>query len=186
MSLRKDQRSQSKMEFSINAKRLRKEVTDWLFRDFGQSKKKTITHVIKKISEDDKENLTSMFEKYGVNSKYTFESEYPMWFIDFEKKTIITILRDLSKNITYANSIYATTLDELNERRKYQNRAISNCFDLKNEIENITEQIFIDLNKLIFVERIKKEVKLLKGWRQSDNKLRKKLEQENENCKLKK
>lgn len=179
MSVRKDQRSQSKMEFYINAKRLRKEVTDWLFRDFGQSRKKTINNIIPKISLEDKKIMTSMFEKYGITSKYTFTSEYPMWFIDYEKQTIIEILRDLSKNIIYANSIYATNLSELDERRNYQNKAIGNCFDLKNEIENIVQQMSIDLNKITFIDKLEKEIKLLKGWRQSDNKIRKNFEQTN-------
>ncbi|HAU84741.1 MAG TPA: hypothetical protein DCW90_04350 [Lachnospiraceae bacterium] len=190
MSVRKDQRSQSSMEFIKNANRLRKAVTDWLFRDFGRRKSKVRSHTIQDITLEDQEIINDIINRYENQSKYILKTDYPDWFIDFERKTIISILRDLTSNITHANSIYAINLDELNERRIYQDKAIGDCFDLKTEIENIAEQISLNLDKLSpILEMLQKEITLLKGWRQSDNKIRKKFEktelENNENMLIK-
>lgn len=189
MSVKKDQRNQSSMEFIKNANRLRQSVTEWLFRDFG-IKKKSINCVVKNISSEDQKIIGEVLSRYENQSEYRLISNYPEWFIDFERKTIITILRNLTSNITHANSIYAINLEELNERRIYQDKAIGDCFDLKTEIENIADQITLNLDKLSpIIQMIQKEITLLKGWRQSDNKIRKKFEkielENNENMLIK-
>lgn len=189
MSVKKDQRNQSSMEFIKNANRLRQSVTEWLFRDFG-IKKKSINCAVKNISSEDQKIIGEVLSRYENQSEYRLISNYPKWFIDFERKTIITILRNLTSNITHANSIYAINLEELNERRIYQDKAIGDCFDLKTEIENIADQITLNLDKLSpIIQMIQKEITLLKGWRQSDNKIRKKFEkielENNENMLIK-
>lgn len=76
-----------------------------------------------------------------------------------------------------ANSIYPTD-DFLNDeyalRRKYQDIAISECYSLSQELQYIVACFDTNINKLqTILDRIEKEVDLLKGWRQSDNKKRK-------------
>ena len=89
---------------------------------------------------------------------------------------MMRILQNMMDEITSANSIYATNLSELDERRKHQNEAIACCYKLFQEIQYIISIFNSDLNKLVpIIDMIEKEVDLLKGWRQSDNKSRKKI-----------
>ena len=183
LSVRKDMRNESKMEFYKNADRIREQVTNWLLTDFGKRKlKRSINHIIKDISQKDQETIDNIFVKYNIQSKYTFTSEYDDWYIDRERNEILKILRNMSSNIIHANSIYAVNLDEYNERRMYQNKAIGDCYDLMHELQNIANHITFNINTLSpIIESVDKEIKLLKGWRQSDNKNRKKLKNEIEN-----
>lgn len=178
MSVLKNLRSLSSMEFYKNAIEMRKAITMWMLRDFGARKNtRSVTRVIKNIDATDRTTIDEIFASYGVSPNHEFQSEYPSWFIDFERDIIMKILQSIVYNITRANSIYPTD-DFLNEeyavRRKYQDIAISECYSLVQELQYIIACFETDINKFQpIIAKIEKEVDLLKGWRQSDNKKRK-------------
>lgn len=176
MSVIKNLRGLSNMEFYKNAIVLRRNLTSWMLRDFGTTRnKKSIQSAIKNIAESDKTIILDILGKYNQNPNSAFQSEFPEWFVDFEKEEIIQLLHDLVGNITSANSIYAVHDFEFDLRREFQDRAIINCYQLYQELQYISESFNIDINKLIpILESIEREVELLKGWRQSDNAKRKK------------
>lgn len=183
MAVLKNLRSLSSMEFYKNAIQMRKDLTIWLLKDFGTKRNpRYVTQVIKNIDEEDQNTIDKIFAKYGKSPNREFQSEYPEWFVAFERNVIIKILQELIENITKANSIYPSK-DFLREeyalRRQYQDRAICNCYTLYQELQYITACFGTDLNKFIpFLESVEKEVDLLKGWRQSDNSKKKKTEKE--------
>lgn len=145
----------NEFECLSNAMRLRREITDCLFRDFGM----------------DKQNPTpEHMENYGMF----------MWFIENERAYVINILRRLVGNIATANSIYPVRLFECDMRRKCQNAAIGNCVQLKQELQYVIETLpDVNINSYKpFVNALDKEILLLKKWRTSDNKTRRKIEQE--------
>lgn len=174
MSVIKNLRNLSSMEFYKNAIRIRARLTEWMIRDFGTTKnKKSVSQVIKDINEEDQKTIDGIFAKYGRMAKREFQSEYPQWFVDFERNVIIRILQEMVENITRANSIYVSkgNVTEYELRRKYQDQAIGCCYVLYQELQYIVSIFETDLNKFIpLLEEIEKEVDLLKGWRQSDNK----------------
>lgn len=107
MSVIKNLRGLSNMEFYKNAIVLRRDLTSWMLRDFGTTRnKKSIQSVIKNIDESDKAVIENIFGKYNQNPNSAFQSEFPEWFVDFEKEVTIQLLHDLVGNITSANSIY--------------------------------------------------------------------------------
>lgn len=183
MSVLNNLRNLSEMEFYKNAIRMRVDLTNWLLRDFGIKRNpRSVNQVIKNIDKADQKTIDEIFAKYGKSPKHEFESEYPDWFVESERKVIINLLQELVENITTANSIYPSKEflhEECAERRKYQNQAICNCYTLYQELQYITACFGTDLNKFIpFLDSIEREVNLLKGWRQSDNSRRKKIEKE--------
>ena len=65
-------------------------------------------------------------------------------------------------------------MEELMERRMFQNNAIGQCYRLLQELQYSIEVLPVDIEKYArFVEVIEKEIYLLKGWRKKDNKLKK-------------
>ncbi len=178
MSVLKNLRSLSTMEFYKNAIEMRKAITMWMIRDFGTRRNsRSITSVIKDIDDADKRVIDEIFTKYGRTPNHEFQSGYPSWFVEFERGIIMKILQSIIHNITLANSVYPTD-DFLNDeyviRRKYQDVAISECYSLIQELQYIVACFETDINKFRpILDRVEKEVDLLKGWRQSDNKKRK-------------
>lgn len=178
MSVLKNLRSLSSMEFYKNAIELRKAITMWMLRDFGTRRNaRSVASVIKDIEEADKRAIDDIFAKYGKSPNHEFQSEYPSWFVEFERNIIMEILQSIIYNITMANSIYPTD-DFLNDeyalRRKYQDVAISECYALLQELQYIVACFDTNINKLQpILDKIETEVDLLKCWRQSDNKKRK-------------
>ena len=178
MSVLKNLRSLSSMEFYKNAIEMRKAITMWMLRDFGTKRNaRSVTRVVRNMDESDKATIDEIFASYGVSPNQEFQCEYPSWFVEFERDIIMKILQSIIHNITRANSIYPTD-DFLNEeyavRRKYQDIAISECYSLIQELQYIVACFETDINKFQpIVEKIEKEVDLLKGWRQGDNKKRK-------------
>ena len=183
MSVLKNKRTKSTVEFFNNAILLRKQVTLFLLKDFGiKSKVRSLDKFVKirDISEEDKILLTDLMTKYKLGDK--IYEEYPVWFLETERKNIIKILNELIYDIVHANTIYVTTVDEYKTRRRYQTKAISICENLLQEFQYIIDILPVDINKFAYyVELINKEIALLKGWRKSDNKILKKiLDKENE------
>lgn len=177
MSVIKALRNLSTMEYYKNAIYIRKDLTQWMLRDFGAKKyPKNVTQIVKDMEESDQKVIDDIFAKYGRSPKHEYQGEYPVWFVDFERNKISEILWDMMSNITKANSIYPTYTCEWEMRRNFQNLAITTCYRLYQELQYIQSLFPQDLNKFApLLGDIEREVDLLKGWRQSDNKKRSKL-----------
>ena len=175
MAVLKNLRNLSNMQFYKTTIYIRQELTDWMLRDFGTTKnKKSVKQVIKDISPEDQQVIDEIFMKYGKSPNKVYQGEYPQWFMDHEREVILKILQELVENITRANTLYVSkgNRTEYELRRAYQDKAIGCCFVLYQELQYIISMFGTDLNKFIpILESIEKEVDLLKGWRQSDNKL---------------
>ena len=174
MSVLKNLRNLSTMQFYKTAINIRKDITEWMMRDFGTTRnKKGIAKVIKDIDENDKKTIDEIFEKYGKIPHKEFQSEYPEWFMEYERETLFKIMQELVENIVKANSIYVSNNTEYELRRAYQDKAVACCYALYQELQYLKKVTGTDLNYFVTIlEEIEKEVDLLKGWRQSENKLK--------------
>lgn len=177
MSVLKNKRSLSDLEFYRNGILLRKELTDLLLRDFGiRDKVRKATSITSKMADKDAELFESLLNKYEVTN---IIEEYPEWLIDKFRTNILNICHSLIMNITAANTIYPTNESEYYDRRNFQNHAIGNCEQLLQEMQYIISIIPVDINKFLpHVQMIKKEIQLLRGWRKSDNRLLKGIRKE--------
>ena len=156
MSVLKSKRKESQFQVFHQAYHLRKQMTDLLLRDFGYKGKRN-PHETEKQSE----------------RRLAFEQ----WFIVDERKYIIDLLRELITNITMANNIFPTLEYEYIERRLYQDKAIGICNALLQELQYAIETLPVDVNNYIrFADLLQDEIRLLKGWRKSDNRFRKNFE----------
>jgi hypothetical protein len=148
MSVLKSKRGLSKLEFYHNARKLRKELTDFMRRDFGVHSRKNAQKIDPSLPED-----------YYAEDIGEFA------------KNIKLLLRNLIWNITGGNSVYPVTIADLEQRRHYQNAAIINCEQLHQELLFCEDTIPVKVSQFVpYVEKIEFEVKLLKGWRKSNNK----------------
>lgn len=158
----KSKRGLSSLEFYHNGRKLRKEMTVWLLRDFGVKDKVRI-------------------EKRAGEEPEKIKEEFPDWLISHLREKIIGILHNMMMNITAANTIYPITTDELTLRRRYQTGAIINCEQLIQEIEYCDDILPISMKKFEpYYEMIAYEIKLLKGWRKANNKIVEKIKEKNE------
>jgi hypothetical protein len=142
------------MEFYHTAREIREDITNLLLRDFGV-----------------KDKIRS--EIIDGNRKLTIIEEYPEWLIAYFRENILKILNNLISNVTAGNTIYPINEEELITRRQYQTESVINCEQLLQEIQFCADVLPVKLDKFMpFIERIDKEIALLKGWRKSSNKLR--------------
>jgi hypothetical protein len=153
MSVLKNRRGLSKLEFYHNARKLRKELTTLLLRDFGVKDK------IRKAKDE-------------AGNEITVIEGYPDWLIEEFRRSIISILRSLMMNITAGNTIYPISEPELQLRRRYQTGAIVNCEQLLQEMHHCEDVLPVHIKKFIpYVDLIEFEIKLLKGWRKANTKI---------------
>lgn len=153
MSVLKNKRGLSKLEFYHTARKLRRDITNFLLRDFG------VRDTTRKIKNETGEN-TSVIESY------------PDWLLEEFRRNIIQILRNLMMNITAGNTIYPVNQAELDLRRHYQTQAIINCEQLLQEMHYCEDVLPVAVAKFIpYVEQIEFEIALLKGWRKANKKL---------------
>lgn len=177
MSVIKEKRSLSELEFYHNALKIDKELNLLLLKDFGiRDKVRELKYFcdIKKLDSEDKEMFLKIVEKYKMDENII--ESYPLWLIDYYRECILDDMQELFKDITEANSIYPVNISEWEDRRKYQTQAIANAQDLLLTMNRIINNLPVNANKMMrFVDMITLEVKLLRGWRKSGNRLLKKL-----------
>ena len=151
MSVVKNKRSLSSLEFYNTARKLRIDLTNFLLRDFGVRNK-----VYKETNED--------------NKQITITEEYPKWIIENFRNEIIKILNSLMQNNVAANSLYPINTSECEYRRILQDKAIADCERLFQELVFCSDILPLSLIKFEpYAEVIDKEIALLKGWRKQTN-----------------
>ena len=96
------------------------------------------------------------------------------WFIQQETEVCSEMLRNIQTNFTMGNSIYPSQspakIVEFIVRRHYMDAAIGSCYALKQEIQYILHTLPVDVNKFErFAKSIDKQINLLKGVKQADN-----------------
>lgn len=109
--------------------------------------------------------LQSLLTQYCVKEKFV-----PKKYRLLIGVPIINKVDEMVDNITFANSIYPTNEAELQERKRYQVKAIANCFQLQNfivKLEKTIDSVTISsLDKIIDLLCV--ELNLLKAWKKSD------------------
>lgn len=167
MSVLKSKRELSQMEFYINARDLRTDVTNYLLKDFGtKTKKYELTVANKNIEDEDKEILKQLAIKYQKTNECFYKYSVPEWFREVERTYVLNTLRNLISNICKANSLYPQSEEEYQIRRNYINEAISDCWYLYQEMDYIYKMFPFNANILVPVlNKINREIELLKGWR---------------------
>lgn len=98
-------------------------------------------------------------------------------FLDIKFERIVNLCGDIVGDTNRANAIYVTSKLEYERRRLYQDQAIANCKVLKQELQSIVDVITgLNINKYKRpVLMIDKETNLIKAWRKSNIKFKKKL-----------
>ena len=167
------------MEFYHNAIKLRLMITEFLLKDFGiKSRRRNLEFAkdVYDIEDEDVEEIENILSAYDL--KNSFIDNFPTWLIDKERDYFMDLLRSLMKNICSANTIHITNKEEYYMRRNYQTQAICDCENLLQEMQYIIYVTHPNVEKYMpYVDIIEKEIALLKGWRKSDNKIMKNLEE---------
>jgi len=81
----------------------------------------------------------------------------------------VDLARKLVEEIIAANTIYPTTEEEVTQRRNHQNEAIIACEQIIQHLQWLADTLPVsirDFDKV--VEKINKEVALLKNWRKQN------------------
>ena len=178
MSVLKNLRSLSDLEFYKCAEKLQDDITDFCLRDFGLKKSpRSVNQIVKDITEDDQNEIDRIFAKYGKTPNQQFRSDFPEWFLTDRKRRLVAYADSLIDSVIGANMIYPVTLRECDDRRALQDTAIGVCGMLYRDLQYLKRHLPINLNWLAgTIALIRREELLLKGWRQSDNKTRKRLQ----------
>lgn len=173
MTQPKSKRKVSQFEVFHHLTVLRREMTDLLLRDFGYRPDFALKKAARQFGGRKYEEL-SREERFHYDNLRARNQAFDAWFITDERKVIIDCLRKITEEVYVANSIYPsgeTLHAELAERRLHQDRAIGQCYRLKQELEYAVETLPVDVNKYLrFSEMIEHEAALIKGWRKSNKK----------------
>lgn len=155
MSVLKNKRRESPFEVFAHGYRLRRSITDLLLRDFGYK------HKVREHETERQQERRKAFE---------------IWFLQKHREYILDTLRNLMREINWANKMYPTNLRELEERRLHQDNALAECSNLSQELQYIIETLPVNIDRYLpFDALIQRQIMLIKAWRKSDNKYKAKL-----------
>ena len=172
MSVVKRKRKPSQFEVFHHLYKLRRDITDLLLRDFGYSFEKSEKKLNKRFRNRSYEELSDSEKQQYDRLKARWKA-FDEWFIQDEWKVIIDCLREITKHVYIANSIYPTVPEELIQRRLHQDEALGQCYRLTQELQYSIETLPVGVNIYTrFGEAIQTEINLIKGWRKSDNKFK--------------
>lgn len=191
MSVLKNDRGTSDLEFYHTARILRREITRELLHDFGVMDKEN--RKAKNFPDDGlRVQIVKQYPKMEIFfNKYTrmreelrtrdVVSEYPFWLVYRFRDEMMDYLKQLMDNITAANTIYPVDERELADRRAYQTMAIANCEQMLQAFQYIMDVLPVDANKMLrYVDLIEKEIALLKGWRKANSKIARRMQKQQE------
>lgn len=172
MSVLKNKRKASQFEVFHHLYKMRRDITELLLRDFGYSYEKADKRLLKRFNGRGYADLTEAEQLQYDRLKQRWEA-FDDWFLYDERQVIVDCLREITKHVFIANSIYPTCYEEFVQRRLHQDEAIGQCYRLTQELQYAIETLPVDVNTYLqFGEAIQAEINLIKGWRKADNKFR--------------
>ncbi len=172
MSVLKSKRKASQFEVFHHMYKMRRAITELLLRDFGYNSEKGDKRLARmfggrdctELSEDERKRYDRLKQRHA---------SFDDWFIYDERQVIVDCLREITKEVFIANSIYPTCYEELVQRRLHQDEAVGQCYRLMQELQYAIETLPVDVNSYLrFAEMIQTEINLIKGWRKADNKFK--------------
>lgn len=173
MSVLKANQKPSHFEVEHHAYKIRTVITDLALRKFGLKEyaEKPKPETYSKWSQQQKDG----YDKSVAKNKERYEA-FIEWFIPDEQKSILNLCRNMIHEIFLANEIYPQHLCECDERRLHQDLAIGYCENLIQELQYVITTLHVNIEKYETITKmIVHEQNLIKGWRKSDNKVRKKI-----------
>lgn len=173
MSVLKANQKPSPFEVEHHAYKIRTVITDLALRKFGLKEytEKPKPETYSKWSQQQKDG----HDKSVAKNKERYEA-FIEWFIPDEQKSILNLCRNMIHEIFLANEIYPQYLCECDERRLHQDLAIGYCENLIQELQYVITTLHVNIEKYETITKmIVHEQNLIKGWRKSDNKVRKKI-----------
>ena len=173
MSVLKANQKPSPFEVEHYAYKIRTVITDLALRKFGLKEyvEKPKPETYSKWSQQQKDG----YDKSVAKNKERYEA-FIEWFIPDEQKSILNLCRNMIHEIFLANEIYPQHLCECDERRLHQDLAIGYCENLIQELQYVITTLHVNIEKYETITKmIVHEQQLIKGWRKSDNKVRKKI-----------
>lgn len=156
MSVVLSKRRESRLEVWNNAELLRTALLDLSNRSFGVYSRNSIFR-----------------RRYAVLLRNGLEQEYMDNLIKEKSDRLSRFADDLIDSIVSADAIFPTRPEDLKLRRLYQDKALSLCGVIEDELQYIVT--YFDVNIEVFkiqIQLLNREVDLIKRWRTSDNKLR--------------
>ena len=173
MSVLKANRKPSPFEVEHYAYKVRSVITDLALRQFGlkEYKEKPKPDAYGKWSQQQKDG----YDKCVARNRERYEA-FIEWFIPDEQKTVLNLCKGMVHEIFLANEIYPQYIRECDERRIHQDLALGYCENLIQELQYIITTLPVNIEKYETITKmIIHEQNLIKGWRKSDNKVRKKI-----------
>lgn len=178
MSVIKAKRKESDFEVYAHWQKTERQITELLLRDFGYSPIKAderLMRIAGRYGHDISELTETQMNK--VLKSIERDTELQEWYMCRRRNKILDCMDEISKNIRMANTMYPQYMEELIQRRMYQDEAIGQLNALLHYIQVTAEHLPIEKDKIIkFAPMITKEISLVKAWRKSDNKFAKKFE----------
>lgn len=172
MSVLKSKRKASQFEVYHHLYQMRRDITELLLRDFGYSFEKQDKKLLRQfgnrpyeeLTDDEKQRYTRLRERWTA---------FDEWFVKDQRQAVVDCLREITKEVYIANSIYPTCPEELTRRRLHQDEAVGQCYRLMQELQYAIETLPVDVNVYLrFGDMIQTQVNLIKGWRKADNKFK--------------
>ena len=122
-----------------------------------------------KTARDLRRDITKMLEQmFNDESKFCYSRGLEYYL----QTRILEIMGQMMESITRANEIYPTTQEELTKRRLLQNDAIGYVSTLEQELEYLVDLYPQKVKQIImFSDEIDHELKLLRRWKKSTNKI---------------
>nr|DAG47191.1 MAG TPA: hypothetical protein [Caudoviricetes sp.] len=129
---------------------------EFMQRDFG----------IKDLHKAARKRFECRIDTYCDFEKYNY-------LLQTHKRNIDYNMSMLVEKVRFANSIRPRLYTEYELRRNYQNEALAFCDVIVGELQEVVETFAVDINKFEpYIKGINREIDLIKGWRQKDNRFK--------------
>lgn len=163
MSVPKSKRQESKFQCIEELRKLRKSITNLLFKNLGFDEQKYLERA-NEIKQNNPTKSEAMITRY---------KGFVEWYIEDEKKLILDYLRDAEKELVIGNNIYISTLADYDQRRYHLTESYTILKSLEIELQEVIACLPVNVNKFTYYgSMIDKICNMISNIKKYDNKKR--------------
>ena len=181
-NVKKHQRNLGELTVYNEANKLRHGLFKLVARDFGvraEVRDIKFFKTINEMTDNDYDTVQNILMKYNLGNRCF--SEYPYFVMEDRQRVFLNLGRALVHQIRKANAIFPSSYEDFIQRRQAMNEAIATVTMIQEELQFTMEELKSEAkvnanNFVLLAEKADLVYALLKAWRKSDNKHKKKFE----------
>ena len=172
MSVIKALRQESKLNVLFHVRQLSQVINQGIANNFGYNRHKALKIISKEFGGKSYDEL-NLADQVLYTDKVDQYEDFVKKYLNKNEDALLEAESNIRRYILMANSIWATNQQELNKRKEYQVKAISECYFMISVIQDIIDTIPVSTSVEQYAMVIDDQISMLLNWKDANKRFKK-------------